>query len=628
MEADYVIVGAGAAGCVLAARLSEDPTISVLLLESGGRGRHLLLRIPKAFYLTMQHPEYAYFYPTGSVSPGGPDEVWLRGKGLGGSTAVNGMMYIRGWAADYDRLAAAGDPGWGWAGMLPVFRAMEDHELGASLLRGVGGPLHVSVTAVADPVVAAMLRSATAAGLADVDDFNASDAERIGRTPVTIHRGVRISAATAFLRPARRRRNLTVLDRTHVGHVTLEGGRAVGVVARRCGERLAVRARREVILAAGSIESPQLLERSGIGDPVVLTRAGVEPRVESPHVGERLLEHRGMTVQARLRPGLGLNRRLNTLPRQLFAGAGYVLTRRGPVATGPYDLVGQLRSAPGEPRPDVQILLTPMSLDLGRTRLRLARHAGMMIQGYQLRPTTPSAVHIRSADPADPPVIEARYLETELDRTVTGRILARLRGMMAEGPLADLVIGEDAPGPDVVTPEQAVEYARATGIGIYHAVGSCAMGPNDDGCRRRPPAGTWRAWIARGGRLGIPGHSIRQHRRADDGAGLARRGPRRRRGLTRTPPHPTRDDLDDCWPNVAHRARPRTWPPPGCGRGSPHNCADRPARTFSPWRRSTTTSPATPSGSGWPSTTQDAVTAAGLHLPNLAELLSAAVPAA
>jgi choline dehydrogenase-like flavoprotein len=251
-------------------------------------------------------------------------------------------------------------------------------------------------------------------------------------------------------------------------------------VARRGGERLAVRARREVILAAGSIESPQLLERSGIGDPVVLTRAGVEPRVESPHVGERLLEHRGMTVQARLRPGLGLNRRLNTLPRLLCAGAGYVLTRRGPVATGPFALVGQLRSAPGEPRPDVQILLTPMSLDLGTTRLRLARHAGMMIQGYQLRPTTPSAVHIRSADPADPPVIEARYLETELDRTVTGRILARLRGMIAEGPLADLVIGEDAPGPDVVTPEQAVEYARATGIGIYHAVGSCAMGPNDE----------------------------------------------------------------------------------------------------------------------------------------------------
>src|ERR1700676_159392 len=335
MEADYVIVGAGAAGCVLAARLCEDPTISVLLLESGGRGRHPLLRIPKGFYLTMQHPEYAYFYPTGSVSPGGPDEVWLRGKGLGGSTAVNGMMYIRGWAADYDRLAAAGDPGWGWAGMLPVFRAMEDHELGASLLQGVGGPLHVSVTAgadpvvaamlraataasvlggaggrcqgavraLADPVVAAMLRSATAAGLADVDDVNASDAERIGRTPRTIHRGVRISAATAFLRPARRRRNLTVLDRTHVGHVTLEGGRAVGVVARRCGERLAVRARREGILAAGSIESPQLLERSGIGDPVVLTRAGVEPRVESPHVGERLLADRGMTVQAGLRPG-------------------------------------------------------------------------------------------------------------------------------------------------------------------------------------------------------------------------------------------------------------------------------------------------------------------------------------
>lgn len=480
MEADYVIVGAGAAGCVLAARLCQDPKISVLLLESGGRGRHPLLRIPKAFYLTMQHPEYANFYPTDSVFLGGPGEVWLRGKGLGGSTAVNGMMYIRGWGADYDPLAAAGDPGWRWAGMLPVFRAMEDHELGGSLTRGAGGPLHVSITPADDPVVEAMLQSATAAGLAAVDDINASDAERIGRTPVTIHRGMRISAATAFLRQAQRRRNLTVLDRTHVGHVTLDGDRAVGVVARRCGERLDVRARREVILAAGSLESPQLLERSGIGDPVVLTQAGVKLRVASPHVGERMLEHRGITLQARLRAGLGLNPRLNTRPRQLFAGARYLLTRRGPVATGPYDLVGQLRSDPGEPRPDVQILLTPMSLDLGRTPLRLARHAGMMIQGYQLRPTTPSAVHIRSADPADPPVIAARYLQTELDRKISGRILARLRAMTADGPLADLVVGEDAPGPDVVTPAQAVDYTRATGIGIYHAVGSCAMGPNDE----------------------------------------------------------------------------------------------------------------------------------------------------
>lgn len=491
LQADYVIVGAGAAGCVLAARLSANPATTVLLLEAGGRSRHPLTSVPKGFYRTMTHPVHAYRYATARRD--GSGEWWLRGRGLGGSTAINGMIYIRGWAPDYDALVAAGNPGWGWTAMLPAFRSMEDHALGASPLRGVDGPLHVSVSSSRDPVVAAMLGAATAAGLTPVADVNASDDDRIGPPPSTIRRGARVSAASAFLEPARHRPNLHVLVEARVNSVLLDGGmaagamRAAGVVgvvgpgaARGCGEPLVARARREVILAAGAVKTPLLLERSGIGDPARLTRAGIDPAVTSPNVGERLVEHRAVTVHARLHPGLGLNERLGTISGQLLAGSAYLLTRRGPIATGPYDLLGQLRSAPEEVRPDIQIMLTPMSIDLTADRLRLARHAGLMISGYQLRPTTRGAVHASGPGLTDPPVIDAHYLDTDVDRRVTGRILGRVRALLAEQPLAELVVAEESPGPDVAEPEQAVEFALATGTGVYHAIGSCAMGPSDD----------------------------------------------------------------------------------------------------------------------------------------------------
>jgi choline dehydrogenase-like flavoprotein len=479
MDIDYVVVGAGAAGCVLADRLARAASVSVLLIEAGGRNRNPLLRIPKGFYLTMRRPEHAYHYLTRPV-PGGQAEVWLRGKGLGGSTAINGMMYTRGSAADYDGLAARA-PGWDWSGVLPAFRALEDHELGPSPVRGVGGPVRIGVPHSDDPVVLTALAAAGELGLNRVEDTNAGDEERIGFVPSMIDAGRRVSADSAFLSAGRRRAGtLHVLTGTRAGSLLFDGGRVVGVRVRRGGVLREIRARREVLLAAGSVESPLLLERSGIGDPAVLARAGVEVRVASPNVGERVLEHRGLTVHARLRPGLGLNQRLAGSARQALAGAGYLVTRRGPIATGPYDLVGALRSAPDEPRPDVQILLTAMSTDPDADRLRLAGHAGMMIQGYPLRPTTTGAVHLGGPDPDDPPVIDARYLRTEADRRVTGRILDRLRALLGAAPLAELVVGEDAPGPDVVGPQAAVGYAAATGAGIYHAVGSCGAGPEPD----------------------------------------------------------------------------------------------------------------------------------------------------
>jgi choline dehydrogenase-like flavoprotein len=254
----------------------------------------------------------------------------------------------------------------------------------------------------------------------------------------------------------------------------------MGVQVRHRDATHEVRARREVILAAGTVETPLLLERSGVGAAAVLRRAGFAVTVESPNVGERVIEHRGLTVHARLHPGLGDNERLGSTRRRALAGAGYLLTRRGPIARGPYDLVGALRSDPGQPRPDVQFLFTPMSTDLTTSALRLAPYPGLMLSGYPLRPTTHSSVHVSGPRPDDAPLIAARALLTASDRRVTGRILAALRTILAAPPVADLVVAEESPGPAVAKPDQAVAYARATGTGVYHAVGSCAMGPDAD----------------------------------------------------------------------------------------------------------------------------------------------------
>jgi choline dehydrogenase-like flavoprotein len=479
VEADYVVVGAGAAGCALAARLSEVPTATVALLEAGGGNRSPLVSVPMGFYLTLRDPALTRSYVTSPPDPAGTPEVWLRGRGRGGSTAVNGMLYVRGWSADYAGLDEAG-PGsaWRWPEVLSAFRSMEDHELGPSPVRGTGGPVRVSLTRVGgEPVAEAVLAAAGSAGMAAVEDVNAGDGARIGPVALTAHRGRRVTAATAFLAPARHRTNLTVLDRCSVSHVVLRARRAVAVVARQRGRPLLVRARREVVLSAGTIETPLLLERSGIGDPDLLASAGIAPRVASPRVGSGVLEHRPVTVHARLRPGSGLNEALGSATGRVREVARYAVTRSGPLACGPYHLVGLLRSAPDQPRPDVQLLVTPMSTDLTSSRLRLADHPGMMLTGYPLRPTTPSSVHVSGPDPAAPPVIRARYLESGPDRRLTGDVLRLLRDLLARAPLCDLVLAEEAPGPGVRSPEDAVRYALRTGTGVYHAVGSCAVGP-------------------------------------------------------------------------------------------------------------------------------------------------------
>src|SRR5580692_2436446 len=445
VDFDYVIVGAGAAGCVLASRLSEDPGNQVLLLEYGGRDANPLLYVPEGFYFTLRGNRYAYHYPTRPIGPGGQVEAWLRGKVLGGSTAVNGMMWTRGAAADWDGLAARGNPAFGWEPVLAAYRAMEDHNLGASDMRGAGGPLGVSVVENHDDLVQAVLSSAQDMGWEHVADTNAHDSERVGFTPSTIRHGVRTSAYSAFVRPVSDRRNLTVATRTRAGYLLFDGSRVVGVRAATGEQTVEYRARKEVILSAGTVETPLLLERSGIGHPDVLRRAGIDVRVESPNVGERVIEQRAVNVQVRVKGNLGPTQHFNTLPRQAWQGVKYLVTRSGAIGT---------------------------------TSLKLAKHSGVNFLAYQIRPATTSSVHLSGRLPGNPPVISARFLDDDADRQATGPVLGIARQLFGKGPLADLVLDEDFPGPAVSSPDDVVRYALDTGAGIYHAVGASAMGPD------------------------------------------------------------------------------------------------------------------------------------------------------
>ena len=487
VEFDYIVVGAGAAGCVLAGRLAAAaPRVSVLLIEYGGRAVNPLLHIPKGFYYTLRGDRYLYRYRTRPVTPDGADEVWLRGRVLGGSAAVNGMMWMRGAQADWDGLAARGNRGWSWAEVLPAYKAMENHSLGPSEFRGAGGPLGVTVADAGDQVTAAILASAVSYGWDHVEDANASDAERIAFTPSTISGGRRTTSYEAYVRPAlagrrRGRGNLTVVTRTRVGRLLFDGRRCRGVrVLDHHGSPRDIRARREVIVCAGTVETPLLLERSGIGRPDLLGAAGIEPRIESPNVGERVIEQRGVALQVALKPDRVAAGRLSTRPGQAVEALSYLRSGRGLLATAGYDLVCQFKSAPDQCRPDVQGLFAPMALDTSSADLKLARHPGILFMAYPIRPQTSSTVHISGQDPDDPPVISPRFLDSAADRAAVAPVLAMAREVLASSPVADLIAAEEFPGPAVTTPEQAVRYSLASGTGIYHAVGAAAMGVNAD----------------------------------------------------------------------------------------------------------------------------------------------------
>jgi choline dehydrogenase len=475
VSADYVVVGAGSAGCAVAARLSEDPSVRVVLLEAGSKDRNPWLHVPIGYAKTMYHPTLSWNLMT-EPEPEleGRQVPWPRGRTLGGSSAINGLLYVRGQHADYDHWRQLGCTGWSFEDVLPYFRRSEDQERGASALHGAGGPLSVSDIRDRNPLAVAFIEAAAELGFPRNDDFNGETQEGAGFYQTTSRKGWRCSSATAYLRPARGRANLTVVADAHSTGLLMEGRRAAGVKFKRHGAGLVIRATREVILCGGAIASPHLLLLSGIGPAEHLQAVGVPVVHDLPAVGGNLQDHFQARLQFRVNKPVSMNSRTNSLFGQFLMGAEFALRRTGPltVSAGTSGLFA--RVLPTSETPDVQYHFLPFSAD--KTMEKLHDFPGMTISACQLRPESRGTISLASADPHAKALIHANYLSTETDRRCMvegiklGRRLAQTRALGA------WVEAEIVPGEALASDEEILGFIRRTGNTIYHPSGTCRMG--------------------------------------------------------------------------------------------------------------------------------------------------------
>lgn len=478
MQYDYIIVGAGSTGCVLAHQLSSDPARQVLLIEAGPRDSSPLIHMPRGFAKLFSHPSLVWRYDAQVGGGTSRVEHWIRGRTLGGSSSVNGMVYVRGQPQDYDGWAANGLSEWSWSHILACYKAMENHELGADEMRGSGGPLHISVFPRRQPLCEAMIAAGVELGLPRRDDLNREDNEGVGYYARTIRGGRRNSAARAFLVPARRRPNLTVMTDCTIDRVTFAGRQATGVVGSRHGQPVSLQGR-EVILSGGVLNSPMILQRSGIGPAGLLQGLGIEVRVHSPEVGRNLRDQRGIGLQARVSHGSmnhefrGLSLARNLLRQQVFG--------TGPLADGSFEVGAFFRTRPGLDRADGQLFMGPFSVDGKKsfTETVLEREHGLMIGGYALRPESRGSIHITSADPNAAPAIDANVLGDEADHgpaIAVFRYLRRFLGTQAMRPFAPrLTVPDRALDSD----DEILAYLREQSEPAIHATGTCRMGVDD-----------------------------------------------------------------------------------------------------------------------------------------------------
>jgi choline dehydrogenase len=474
-EVDYIVVGAGSAGCVLANRLTESGAHRVLLLEAGPRDWNPWIHVPLGYGKLFKNKRVNWLYETEPEPELGGRVIYQpRGKVLGGSSSINGLIYIRGQHEDFDHWRQLGNLGWGFEDVLPYFKKAEDQARGDSEFHGAGGPLCVSDPVAPHELCDAFIAAARAAGIPTNDDFNGAMQEGAGYFQTTSRGGRRWSTAVGYLRPARRRPNLALVTEALATRILLEGRRAVGVAFRHDGVERQVKARREVILAGGAINSPQLLQLSGIGPGALLRDHGIAAVHELPGVGEDLQDHLQARMVLRCTKKITINDDINSLMRRLGVGMRYALWRSGPLTVSAGYAGAFFRTDERLATPDIQVHFITFSTD--RMGERLHSWPGFTASVCQLRPESRGFVRIKSPDPAAPPAIQPRYLSTETDRRTMVAGLKKLREITRTAPLSTYVAAEHAPGPDIVTDDEILRYVRSAGTTIYHPTCSCRMG--------------------------------------------------------------------------------------------------------------------------------------------------------